>query len=1273
MTFLLSSVGVANAHQSRDHGELVVSTSGTTSTGHMMLSNEIIGIEQSAAWAQTLLAGACPLTAEGVAGETGGAPGSLVLQLAWDCKLDQLDLSALLKAAEMDSLVVEFDGNTVVATAATPVVDAYGVHAPAPTGALELPPQSLLILALGLGVALVVILARRKVPADSESGSGRPRPARTGKFRVATSGGLAVALIAPLLVLAPTAATAAPAAPESPAATESPAASEAPETPAPGADPAPATTSTAPAAPTAKTASTTPGLSLTTQDPKVGQQLSFRYVTDAPASNNWVGIYGPKDTPGPIAARTWGYAPKPDGTITLGSGGLGAGTWTAHFMAKDGYAPLAEPITFTLAKTTSTDLAVVQGTVFKDLNANGVRDSGEPGMGGVSVTDGEVWSKSAADGTYSFQMDRARRETDLVQIVSPNGYTPALRADSVPQYFRNVPAGPSPLTGLDFALVADKNAENPNEKWSLISDVEVSNTTDASAASGLPTWTGRVKAMSENRETTMTITTGDLTVTDYAAEPRRQGGYDVLRNGLTAGKLGHAFYPVMGNHDVGGTATSVGYGGSLEYWRKNMGPEWYSFDRNGRHVVVLENNYDSAGLAPQLEWLKEDLGRHAVGKQVVVFAHRSLFTKWGPGAGMQPIVDELAKYDVRMFAAGHNQQAEYRRGAFKRSVEVNNMGTYGLDSARPDYKIVDFSGITDDPATEANEDTGYIGGTHRQFGVNDDVAMVSPAAGSTHGHKAGVPVQLFVEDDGRTPDTASLVVKRKENGKTVWEDGALAFGKEKKATGIVNCYTPPGGKAEKCPEVRTSWTRAGAHIEGLTPGNYVATMNAVDTAGKAWPKVVNEFKVVAEVRASQAAPGQDWLRQGRDESGGSDSADNPGADLDLRWSANTGEQFHLNGAAVVDGKVIVASRALDSPYSMMLAYDARTGAEAWRTYLDGDAESSPTVHGDKVYLTTGVGRVYALDTKNGSVAWEAISSEQIKGDTVRRYGRAGGPVSVFDLEGKPPVAVYQEWDRVMCRNADTGEKLPGGFSAPAGWGQFRSTAVREPGSTTAYLHSGSSQSLIRMDLSTCGQLSSVDTAGDLFTQSSPAFTNPDEGDAQLVTTTVSGTRGHNPKAGGAKTWHAKLGTSSTCEDGPAPVTSPATFGSTAYVASQDGVVRAYDTTSATPEVPVWETPLGYLPGESPMDDPIKVAAGCKGAGPGSPAAHALATETVVYAATRDGRVVALDRATGQRLAEYNLGGAVTSAMSVSGNTLFALTDDGTLHALVATNSAPNGG
>lgn len=157
-----------------------------------------------------------------------------------------------------------------------------------------------------------------------------------------------------------------------------------------------------------------------------------------------------------------------------------------------------------------------------------------------------------------------------------------------------------------------------------------------------------------------------------------------------------------------------------------MGPEWYSFDRNGRHIVVLEDNYDASGLKPQLEWLREDLKRHAAGKQVLLFAHRSLFTQWGPGAGMQPTIDELAKYDVRMFAAGHNQQAEYRRGAFDRSVEINNQGTYGIDGSHPDYKVLSFKDITDNPRTRRNEDTGYVRGTHRQFDIDDDAALVSP-------------------------------------------------------------------------------------------------------------------------------------------------------------------------------------------------------------------------------------------------------------------------------------------------------------------------------------------------------------------------------------------------------------------------------------------------------------------------------------------------------------------------------------------------------------------
>ncbi|MFH8735325.1 MULTISPECIES: outer membrane protein assembly factor BamB family protein [unclassified Streptomyces] len=1102
LLFLALGAGAqpAMAHVSREHAELVVSTGADVTSGRLIVHRDVVSAVDAGAWASRVLAAGCPATGSGVPGDDGGVPGGVVIELAWSCHLDALDLSTLLKKGGLSQVVVEFDGTAVDASAATPLVDAKGAHAPP-----EFPWLTVSLVAAG---GVVLVLAARSLPSLL-------RGLRTGRrLRVATAGVVVLSCFAP--------------------------------------------------------------------------QAAFA----------------------------------------------------------DDAAP---------------DTVTVKGTVFRDGNANGRRDKGERAMPGVDVTDGAAWTTTRADGSYTLEIDPTRRETDLVSIVSPDGYTPALREDYIPQFFHKVPETGG--SGVDFALVADRNASRPTEKWVMNSDPEVGNRTDAEARTALPQWTGQVRAMSEVDGATMQIATGDLTVTDYAEEPRRQGAYDLFSKGLETGRLGHPFYPVMGNHDFGGTATSKGYAGSMEYYRRNLAPEWYSFDRNGRHIVVLEDNYDASGLGPQLEWLRRDLAQHAIGKQVLVFAHRSLFTQWGPGAGMQPTIDELAKYDVRMVAAGHNQQAEFRRGAFKRSVEINNQGTYGIDGAHPDYKVLDFSGITDDPRTSRNEDTGHVTGIHRQFDIDDDSVLVGPGQGSVHGTRAGVPVEVYAEDDGRTPAKATLTV-RDSRGHVVKRTNAR-FGTEAAKPGIQNCYTPPGGKAEPCPDARGAWTRAsGTPLRGLRPGSYTAEATAYDTKGKAFPVQKSTFDVVPDSRLTQPKSGQDWLRQGGDEAGRSASGDNPGDRLDLKWTRHTGEQFNLNGSVIADGRLIVSSRAFDSPYSMMLAYDIASGRELWRTYLDGDAESAPTLHGGQVYLTTGVGRVYALDAEDGHVAWESIDREETHGDTVRRYGRAGGPVSVFALTGQDrTVAVYQDANMVRCRDAKTGVLLPGGFGAAFSWGQAHSTAIREPGSNTAYLHSMSSNTVIAMDLAKCTQLWAKDTAGDIDSHSSPVLTQPASGPAKLVTFTAYGVRGHDPQTG-AVTWESKLGGGSVCEPGRAPLTSPAVWGDIVYVAGRDGVVRAYDASASDPSKPVWETKAGYLPGKSPLDDPGRVAMGCE-VGAGSPTMHPLVTKSSVYVGTWDGRLLVLDRATGRQQAAYNLGGGVASALSVSGDWVFALTDDGTVHALAA--------
>ncbi|MEU9604814.1 PQQ-binding-like beta-propeller repeat protein [Streptomyces sp. NPDC048057] len=1109
LLFLLWGVAAqpAAAHVARDQAELVVTSGDRTSSARLVVHRDVVPADRAGAWAAGLLtapAAGCTATGSGTPGDAGGVHDGVVVELAWDCRVASLDLTALLAAAGLTQVVTEFDGTTVDATARTPLVDARGAH--------ERPSFPWLTVALVTAAGLALLLAAWFLPRLVRGG----HPAARRRIRVATVASLALASLAPQAAVA-----------------------------APDEDPAAVT---------------------------------------------------------------------------------------------------------------------VTGTVFKDANGNGERDRGERPMGGVDVTDGAAWATSRADGTYSIAIDPTRRETDLVHVVSPDGHTPVLRDDWVPRFFQRVPE--TGASGVDFALVPDRNAANPTETWVMNSDTEVGNRTDDEARRVLPQWTGQVRAMSEVDGATMQIATGDLTVTDYAAEPRRQGGYDLFRKGLVEGRLGHPFYPVIGNHDFGGTAASEGYAGSMEYYRRNLGPEWYSFDRNGRHVVVLEDNYDASGLKPQLEWLKRDLARNAVGKQVLVFAHRSLFTQWGPGAGMQPVVDELARYDVRMTAAGHNQQSEFRRGAFRRSVEVNNQGTYGIDGARPDYKVLDFSGVTDDPRTKENEDTGHVGGVHRQFDVDDDSALVSPADGAVHGAKAGVPVEAYAEDDGRTPATATVTVRDARD--KVVRTQAVRFGANAARPRIENCYRAPGtATSEPCPDPRGAWTRASGELTGLRPGTYTAQVRIHDTRGREFPRQRSTFRVVPDKDLDKPRGGQDWLRQGGDETGGGASGDAPGAVLDAAWIQHTGEQFNLNGSVVADGRLIVTSRAFDSPYSMALAYDLASGRELWRTYLDGDAESAPTLSAGRVYLTTGVGRIYALDAKTGRVAWEGIDRETKTGDTVRRYGRAGGPVSVFALadEGAGAarsVAVYQDWNAVRCRDARTGALLPGGFSAAASWGQSHSTAVRMPGTDTAYLHSSSSNTVLAMDLATCRQLWVQDTAGDIDSHSSPALT-ADGG--ELVTHTAYGTRGHDPKTGAVR-WAAQLGGGSVCEPGRAPLTGPAVHGTTAYVAGRDGVVRAYDTAAADPARPVWQTKTGHLRGESPLDDPWRAAAGCT-AGDGSPAVHPLVTDRHVYVGTWDGRLLVLDRATGRQVASYDLGSGVASALAVSGDRLVALTEDGTVHVLAA--------
>lgn len=141
----------ASAHVSPEHAELVITAKENVTSGRLIVHRDVVSPQKAGAWASHLLSAACPATGSGVAGDSGGVPGGVVVELAWSCHVDRLDLSAMLKQAGLTQVIAEFDGTTVNANAQTPVIDALGAHA--------LPTFPWAEVALGIAAAAALLLA----------------------------------------------------------------------------------------------------------------------------------------------------------------------------------------------------------------------------------------------------------------------------------------------------------------------------------------------------------------------------------------------------------------------------------------------------------------------------------------------------------------------------------------------------------------------------------------------------------------------------------------------------------------------------------------------------------------------------------------------------------------------------------------------------------------------------------------------------------------------------------------------------------------------------------------------------------------------------------------------------------------------------------------------------------------------------------------------------------------------------------------------------------
>ena len=94
-----------------------------------------------------------------------------------------------------------------------------------------------------------------------------------------------------------------------------------------------------------------------------------------------------------------------------------------------------------LGSATPVAAEMATGTVFEDLNGNGLLDAGEPGVAGVRVSDGETVRLTDEYGRYRLEID----DEAVIFITKPRGYAVPVNDDQLPQfYYIHQPNGSPP-------------------------------------------------------------------------------------------------------------------------------------------------------------------------------------------------------------------------------------------------------------------------------------------------------------------------------------------------------------------------------------------------------------------------------------------------------------------------------------------------------------------------------------------------------------------------------------------------------------------------------------------------------------------------------------------------------------------------------------------------------------------------------------------------------------------------------------------------------------
>ena len=225
----------------------------------------------------------------------------------------------------------------------------------------------------------------------------------------------------------------------------------------------------------------------------------------------------------------------------------------------------------------------VSGMVFHDLSRDGVRQSDEPGVAGVIVTNGRDVTVTDAEGRYALPVF----DNMTVMVHKPAAWTVPVNANGVPQFsYSHKPGGtPEPLrygglapTGpLPEAINFPMIRTGGDERFScvMMGDIQTYSNTELGYVRDSILADLVMRDLSDAR---CAIMLGDVVGDDLGLLPRVMDLFSVLELPQ---------YYIHGNHDFDFDATSDAH--SADTWRQVYGPAYYSFEIGNAVFVALDN------------------------------------------------------------------------------------------------------------------------------------------------------------------------------------------------------------------------------------------------------------------------------------------------------------------------------------------------------------------------------------------------------------------------------------------------------------------------------------------------------------------------------------------------------------------------------------------------------------------------------------------------------------------------------------------------------------